>query len=119
LATRVDTAPSINAVADSDDVLTRLAVLETAVVRLREEAALSRTDALAARVLAAGDDHDVSEVRAELRAHTQALNALRETQLERQAETHEGFAVVTTGLAQITTLLHGIADTSGDLGDTT
>ena len=54
----------------------------------------------------------MSEVRAELRAHTQALNALRETQLEQareiselRAEMREGFATLATGMAQITTLL--------------
>jgi uncharacterized coiled-coil DUF342 family protein len=52
------------------------------VAELREQVALTRSDAAAARVLAAGADRDVSEVRAELRAHTQGLNALRETQLE-------------------------------------
>jgi len=72
-----------------DDVEARLAVLEREVARLREQAALissdvaaARVDAAGARVLAAGADRDVSEVRAELRAHIQVLNALRETQLE-------------------------------------
>ncbi|MDQ4032611.1 MAG: hypothetical protein M3332_10230 [Actinomycetota bacterium] len=57
-------------------------------------------------------DRDVSEVRAELRAHTQALNALRETQLEQGREIREqgremrdGFATVAVGVAQITALL--------------
>nr|MDQ3765043.1 hypothetical protein [Actinomycetota bacterium] len=69
--------------ADSDNNLeTRVAILEQEVARLREQAALTSSDTAAARVLAAGADHDVSEVRAELRAHTQVLNALRETQLE-------------------------------------
>ncbi|MGH3903909.1 MAG: hypothetical protein ACRDTE_06955 [Pseudonocardiaceae bacterium] len=67
---------------DSDDIETRVTILEREVVRLREQAALTSSDAAAARVLSAGADHDVSEVRAELRAHTRALNALRETQLE-------------------------------------
>jgi chromosome segregation ATPase len=70
-------------VADSDDNLEiRMGILEREVARLREEAVLTSSDAAAARVLAAGADHDVSEVRSELRAHTRALNALRETQLE-------------------------------------
>jgi uncharacterized protein involved in exopolysaccharide biosynthesis len=84
-------------------------------------------------VLAAGADRDVSEVRAELRAHTQALNALRETQVdfsrqladfgrqladhgrridalerkldEQSREMREGFATLATGMAQITALL--------------
>jgi hypothetical protein len=40
----------------------------------------ARADAVAARVLAAGADRDISEVRTELRAPTAALNALREIQ---------------------------------------
>jgi chromosome segregation ATPase len=65
-----------------DDVEARFTRLEHEVAELREQVALTRSDAAAARVLAAGADRDVSEVRAELRAHTQGLNALRETQLE-------------------------------------
>lgn len=112
--------------APDDDFETRLTSLEGEVARLREQAALTSTDVAAARVLAAGADHDVSEVRAELRAHTQGLNALRETQLEQGGEIvslrreivslrresaeqgrgmREGFATVTTGMAQITALL--------------
>ena len=68
--------------APDDDFMTRLTSLEREVARLREQAVLTSTDAAATRVLAAGADRDVSEVRAELRAHTQGLNALRETQLE-------------------------------------
>jgi len=102
---------------------TRLASLECEVAQLRERVALSSADAVAARVLAAGSDRDVSQVRAELRAHTQALNALRETQLdqghemragfaeqdrritEQGREMREGFATLATGMAQITALL--------------
>jgi peptidoglycan hydrolase CwlO-like protein len=43
---------------------------------------ISRADASAARVLAGGADRDVSDVKTLLRAHTQTLNALRETQVE-------------------------------------
>jgi hypothetical protein len=50
--------------------------------QLRAEIALVAADAQAARTLAAGGDRDVSEVRAELRAHTRVLAALRETQVE-------------------------------------
>ncbi len=95
-----------------DDIETRLAVVERDVAELREQLALASSDAAAARTLAAGADHDVSEVRAELRAHTQALNALRETQLEHGRnfaehvrETREGFSTLATGMAQITALL--------------
>ncbi|MGH3814976.1 MAG: hypothetical protein ACRDUV_21450 [Pseudonocardiaceae bacterium] len=124
--------------ADSDnDLETRVRILEREVARLREQAVLTSSDAAAARVLAAGADHDVSEVRSELRAHTQALNALRETQLEQgqaingllqdvdglQQQVAEqgraivsldqkmsaGFATLNTGMAQIVALLDGHA----------
>jgi chromosome segregation ATPase len=116
---------------------TRLTLVEREVARLREEFAVTRADAAAARVLATGADRDVSEVRAELRAHTQALNALRETQLEQgqkidglerrlggvehrlggvegrldgvEREMREGFSTLHTGMVQITALLEGIA----------
>ncbi|MCA1606991.1 MAG: hypothetical protein LC775_16325, partial [Acidobacteria bacterium] len=113
-----------------DDVEARVTSLEQEVARLREQitvtssdAAAARADAAAARVLAAGADRDVSEVRTELRAHTQSLNALRETQLEQgqqlqegfalqgrrtgelEGEMRTGFAMMSTGMAQITELL--------------
>jgi uncharacterized coiled-coil protein SlyX len=109
-----------------DDIETRVTILEREVVQLRQQVALNISDAAAARVLAAGADHDVSEVRAELRAHTQALNALRETQLEQgraiagleqklagqdqklaglDQKVTEGFSMLGTGMAQITALL--------------
>lgn len=72
---------------DSSDLEARVAALEA---RLDEVAA----DASAARELAAGADRDVSEVRAELRAHTRALNALRETQVEQGQRMDQGFAQV-------------------------
>ncbi|MGH3813581.1 MAG: hypothetical protein ACRDUV_14200 [Pseudonocardiaceae bacterium] len=115
-----------------DDFETRLAVLEREVAQLREQVALTSSDAAAARVLASGADRDVSEVRAELRAHTQSLNALRETQLEQgqkidkldremcegfaevRTEMREGFSTVATGMAQITALLANIAGPERD-----
>ncbi|MGH3836204.1 MAG: hypothetical protein ACRDSF_10940 [Pseudonocardiaceae bacterium] len=115
-----------------DDFETRLAVLEREVAQLREQVALTSSDAAAARVLASGADRDVSEVRAELRAHTQSLNALRETQLEQgqkidkldremcegfaevRTEMREGFSTVATGMAQITALLTNIAGPERD-----
>ena len=107
----------------------RLTQVERELARLREELAIARTDAGAARVLAAGADRDVAEVRAELRAHTQALNALRENQLElgeslselhqsqlqMQAEMRAGFGTVQTGMARITTLIEDLAERN-DLG---
>jgi chromosome segregation ATPase len=129
-----------------DDVEARVTSLEHEVVRLRQQitlissdAAVGRADAAAARLLAAGADRDVSEIRTELRAHTQVLNALRETQLEQSREMREGFAsqgrridgleqrfdgleqemrtgfaTMAAGMAQITELL---ADTKGSEHD--
>jgi predicted nucleic acid-binding Zn-ribbon protein len=115
----------------ADDIETRLAIVERDVTQLREQLALTISDAGAARMLAAGADHDVSEVRAELRAHTQALNALRETQLEQGRkideqgrkideqnrkideqgrEMRDGFATLATGMAQITALLTNLGE---------
>jgi chromosome segregation ATPase len=125
-------------VADSDnDLENRVTILEREVARLRDQAAITSSDAAAARVLAAGADRDVSDVRAELRAHTQSLNALRVTQLEMQESQREmqreiqeiqqtlsehaqaivaldqkmsaGFATLHTGMAQVVTLLNGKA----------
>ncbi|MGH4025620.1 MAG: hypothetical protein ACRDRV_13680 [Pseudonocardiaceae bacterium] len=127
-------------VPNSDDLETRVASLEGQVARLQGQAALAVSDAGAARLLAAGADQDVSTVRGELRAHTQVLNALRETQLEQglhissleqkvagldhnltgldhkvtgldhnltglDHKVTEGFATLSTQLAQITALL--------------
>lgn len=112
--------------APGDDVERRVTRLERDVANLRGELTLTSSDASAARALAAGADRDVSEVRAELRAHTSALNALRQTQLEhgqalerlqesfqqqqassqqQAGETSEGFAMVRSGMARIFSLL--------------
>lgn len=95
-----------------DEVEARFTRLEHEMAELREQVSFARTDAASARVLAAGADRDVSEVRGELRAHTKALNALRETQLEQgrsiddlRQEVRDGFATLTTGMARITDLL--------------
>jgi outer membrane murein-binding lipoprotein Lpp len=60
----------------------RVRELEREVARLKDGVEISRADAAAARVLAGGADRDVSDVKTLLRAHTQTLNALRETQIE-------------------------------------
>ena len=124
--------------ANGGDFEDRLTAVEREVAQLREQQGLSASDASAARVLAAGADHDVSEVRAELRAHTRAMNALRETQLEQGRRLDriegrfdrlegrfdglegqfdalgtrmtDGFATVGVGMAQIVTLLEGLDD---------
>jgi hypothetical protein len=60
--------------------------LERRVAAVESEVVLARREAAAARALAAGADRDVADYRAEMRAHTRGLNALRETQLEHYAE---------------------------------
>jgi flagellar motor switch protein FliG len=97
-----------------DDLESRFTSLELEVGRLREEVA-------SARALAALADRDVAELRAEMRGHRQVLNALRETQLEQgqksdelRREMREGFAVQSTGMAQITALLTKIVGPEHD-----
>ncbi|WP_091623130.1 hypothetical protein [Amycolatopsis saalfeldensis] len=91
-----------------DELRERVTRLEREVADLRERS----TDAGAARVLAAGADRDVAEVRAELRAHTGTLNALREDQLDLREgvrnlrdEMQRGFDTVNSSLGQIISLL--------------
>lgn len=98
--------------AEEDGIEGRVRRLENEQARVREEVARARADAAAARVLASGADRDVSEVRAELRAHTGALNALRDTQREFAEQLREmdrrmtdGFATMHTGMQHITVLL--------------
>jgi uncharacterized coiled-coil DUF342 family protein len=102
--------------------------------RLEHEVTRLREDVASARALAALADRDVAELRTEMQAHHKVLNALRETQLEQgqqidvlrqemhqeikelRQEMHElgremceGFAMQSTGMAQITALLTTIA----------
>src|SRR5262245_4852486 len=74
-------ADRITAVPD-DATEARFARLEHEMAKLREQVALAKSDAAAARMLTAGTGRDVSEIQAKLYMHTQGLNALRETQLE-------------------------------------
>jgi septation ring formation regulator EzrA len=94
-------------VATPEDIESRLSAVEREVVQLREQTALAAVDASAARTLSAGADQDVSEVRAELRAHTSALNALRQTQLEQgqrldrlETRVEAGFAATDASFAR-------------------
>jgi chromosome segregation ATPase len=121
---------TITPMPDPDDAFeARLVVLEREVARLRDQAILissdatgARVDAAAARVLAAGADRDVSEVRAELRAHIQALNALRETQLEQTREMREGFTEIRKDLTEmrgdLTETRKDLTEMRGDLTET-
>jgi chromosome segregation ATPase len=105
------------------DLEARVRDLEHEVLRLRDSVEVSRADAVAARVLAGGADRDVSDTKTLLRAHTQTLNALRETQLEQQGELRalnekidekvdalrsqmqQGFGTLHTGMAQLLAVL--------------
>jgi hypothetical protein len=102
---------------EPDDTPERVTAVEREVRHLRADLDGTARDAQAARLLAAGADHDVSEVRAELRAHTRAISALHDDQVELRAEmyafrdeTRQGFATVNAGMAQIVDLLGQIAD---------
>jgi chromosome segregation ATPase len=75
--------------------------LETRVTALESEMVVVRQEVAAARALAAGADRDVAEYRAELRAHTRTLNALRETQLEHYAEHKADVAELKAGAVEL------------------
>ena len=79
--------------------------LEQRVAAVESEVKLVRREAAAARALAAGADRDVADYRAEMRAHTRGLNALRETQLEHYAEHKADSAELKAGIAHIVHLL--------------
>jgi chromosome segregation ATPase len=95
--------------------------LERRVSQVEAELSVVRQETAAARALAAGADRDVAEYRAELRGHTRVLSALRETQLEHDAELKAdvgglkadvsslkaGMAEVRSGVALIVRLLEG------------
>lgn len=66
----------------SDDLEQRIRDIEREMARLRTLIDVGAADSSAARLLAAGADGEVSDVRAQLRAHTAVLNALRQTQVE-------------------------------------
>ncbi|MFZ2241880.1 MAG: hypothetical protein WAV90_20370 [Gordonia amarae] len=103
--------------------------MERDVEGLKTENEQLRRDVSAARVLAAGADQDVSAMHASFRAQTMILNAVRETQIEHGArldnleklftgldsKVHTGFATMTVGMQQITTLLTTALD-NGSLG---
>jgi hypothetical protein len=74
----------------------RLTAVEAEVVEVRREAA-------AARALASGADRDVADYRAEMRAHTRGLDALRQTQTEHYAEHRAEFARLGSELDRVNT----------------
>ena len=84
--------------------------LELRIAAVEMELAVVRQEAAAARALAAGADRDVAEYRAELRAHTRTLGALRESQLEHYAEHKADAGEIKAGIAQIVRLLEGLGD---------
>ncbi|MBB5851361.1 permease [Amycolatopsis umgeniensis] len=92
-----------------EELTQRVARLERQVAELAERSA----DATAGRVLAAGADRDVAEVRAELRAHTGTLNTLREDQIDLREEMRRGFTAANTSLQQIVVLLEATGQEDG------
>jgi hypothetical protein len=105
-------------VSDLDEIRERMDAPEAEVSRLCEDAAATRT-------LAAMADRDASEVRGALRAHTQSLNALRETQIEqgRTLDAHtrtlhtlaDAVGGLVTGQQALTETVSGLAQTVGGL----
>ena len=79
---------------EPNDIPTRVTRLEQAIVEVRREAA-------AARLLAAGADHDVSVIKDTMHAHTRSLNALRETQMEHGQRLDRLERKVDDGFAQV------------------
>jgi chromosome segregation ATPase len=79
--------------------------LERRVTAVEAEVAEVRRETAAARALAAGVNRDVADYRAELRAHTRGLEALRQAQIERYAEHKTDLA---TGLARVEARLQHI-----------
>lgn len=107
--------------ATPEELENRLGAVERDVSELRRQTTLAAADSAAARVLAAGADRDVSEVRAELRAHTGALNALRQTQIE-MAHTIERIddrlGGVEERLGGVETQMHGVDQRLGGVQHT-
>jgi chromosome segregation ATPase len=83
-----------NSGVSDEDLERRVTAVEAEVVEVRREAA-------AARALAAGADRDVADYRAEMRAHTRSLEALRQTQIEHHAEHKAEFARVYARFDQV------------------
>ena len=81
--------------AESDDLKTRVGALETQVRELAERVRHSAQDAAAARVLAGGADHDVTEIRGEIRdfrqATTSSFNMMREDLTDLRQHVGNGF----------------------------
>lgn len=84
-----------------DDIPERVTALEAEMDRVREELTTVRADAAAARVLAGGADHDVANVRGELRARTRAISALHDDQVALRQEMRRGFAQVDRRFEQV------------------
>jgi chromosome segregation ATPase len=80
--------------------------LERRLTEAEAEIAVIRQEAAAARALAAGADQDVADYRAEMRAQTRMLSALRETQVEHYAEHKADATEVKAGVAQIIDMLN-------------
>jgi hypothetical protein len=73
--------------------------LEQRVAAVESEVRPARRDSAAASILAVGADRDVADYRAEMRAHTRGLNALRQRQIEHHAEHKADSAEIRAALA--------------------
>jgi methyl-accepting chemotaxis protein len=88
-----------------NDLESRVAALETEVRELKGRVRSTAQDAAAARVLAGGADHDVAEIRGEIRefrwATTASFNAMREDLNDLRSGVEDGFAEVNRNLDEI------------------
>jgi hypothetical protein len=75
--------------------------LERRVAAVEAEVAFVWQETAAARALAAGADRDVADYRAEMRAHTRGLAALRQTQLAHYAEHKADAAELRADLTEV------------------
>lgn len=94
--------------------------LAARVTALEQELATTRVEVAEARALAAGADRDVADYRAEVRAQTRLIGALRDTQVEQGRTLAEHGAELTAvrtdvaeikgGIRHIVTLLEGLTE---------
>jgi hypothetical protein len=103
----------------------RVAALEAEVRELKSRVRSSAHDAAAARVLAGGADHDVAEIRGEIRdfrrATTASFNAMREDFSDLRTGFENGFAEIrgrldaaAAGQEQIVGMLNTLIERQGD-----
>jgi hypothetical protein len=108
-----------------DDLESRDTALETEVRELKGRVRSTAHDAAAARVLAGGADHDVAEIRGEIRdfrrATTASFNAMREDFSDLSTRFESGFAEMrgkldsaAAGQQQIVGMLNTLIERQGE-----